>query len=364
MERLILEFVIGFIFVGIIPAIMIGQLQKGAVFSKRILISREIFSVFVLIIFVILSIIKENSEILMGILMGSSLFQLLAISGINKLLIPEDGKKQFSLLHLIQKNRKGFQTMEKQGIVHERSSIHYLIFCIILLLFLSADYLLRKNSNQNILSQMDGGILILLFILFLYTMQKEEEAGVFQKLRLLFQSQREIEEQNRLYEEEKNKVKYFYEKLFCYLILMFFVTIGGIFLIGSLSKIGIEFGISQYSIGLTGIVWSMNLSNILLSIFDNYQKSDRINKNSNRNLLMESDYFEKTANRIVLFFTFILGMAIIIRPINITNYIVYDLIFYAITLLFVWLIKKIDNRLAGSSLTTVYIVFVVSALIR
>lgn len=79
---------------------------------------------------------------------------------------------------------------------------------------------------------------------------------------------------------------------------------------------------------------------------------------------MESDYLEKTANKIILFFTFILGMAVIIRPIIITNYIVYDLIFYATVLLFVWLIRKIDNRLAGSSLTTVYIVFVVSVLIR
>lgn len=364
MERLILEFFLGFILVGIIPAVMIGQLQKGAVFSKRILISREIFSVLVLIIFVILSILKENSDILMGILMGSSLFQLLAMGGISKLLMSEDGKAQFSLLHLLQKNRKKFQTIEKQRTVYERSSIHYLIFCIILLLFLSADYLLRKNSNQNILSQMDGGILILLFILFLYVMKKGEETGVFLKLRLLFQSQWEIEEQNKLYMEEKNKIKYISENVFCYLVLMVIITIGGIFLINSLSKIGIEFAISQYSIGLTGIAWSMNFPNILLSISDNYQKPDNTNQNSGRTFLLESDYFEKSANIIILFFTFILGIAVMIRPIIITNYIVYDLIFYAVVLLFIWLIKKIDNRLVGSSLTTVYIVFIVYVLIR
>lgn len=364
MEKLILEFVLGFILVGIIPAVMIGQLQKGAVFSKKIIISREIFSILVLVIFVILSILKENSEILMGILMGSSLFQLLAIGGINKLLIPEEKKNQFSFIHLLHKNRKEFQTVEKQIIVHERSSIHYLIFCMILLLFLSADYLLRKDSNQNILSQIDGGILILLFILFLYTMQREEGVGVFQRLRLLFQSKWEIEEQNKLCGEEKYKAKYFLEKVFYYFVLIVMITIGGILLIGSLSKIGIEIGISQYSIGLTGIVWSMNFSNILLSIFDNSQKPDIVSHESNENLLLESDYFEKAANKIILFFTFILGTTVIVRPIIITNYIVYDLIFYSIVLLYVWLIKKIDNRLAGSSLTTVYIVFVVSVLIR
>lgn len=363
MERLILEFVLGFLLVGIIPAVIIGQLQKGAVFSKRILINREIFSIFVLIIFVILSILNRNSDILMGILMGDSLFQILAIGGINKLLVPEDGKKQFSLFQLLQKKRKEYQMIERQRTVHERSSIHYLIFCIILLLFLSADYLLRKNSNQNILSKMDGGILILLFILFLYTMQKEED-GVLQKIKLLFQSEWEIEEQNKIYEEEQNKLKYFLEKVCCFLFLLFFVTIGGFFLIKGLSKIGIEFGISQYSIGLTGIVWSMNFSNIVLSIFDNYQKADSIYQNNNRNTMMEDDYFEKAANRIILFFTFVLGTAVMVRPIYITNYIVYDLIFYAVALLFVWLIKKIDNRLAGSGLTTVYIVFVISVLIR
>lgn len=153
---------------------------------------------------------------------------------------------------------------------------------MILLLFLSADYLLRKDSNQNVLSQIDGGILILLFILFLYTTRREDSVGTFQGLKLLFLSKWEIEEQNKLYEEEQNKTKYFLEKIFCYLVLIIMITIGGIFLTGSLSKIGIEFSISQYSIGLTGIVWSMNFSNILLSIFDNYQKPDSINQNSDR----------------------------------------------------------------------------------
>jgi len=345
LEKLILEFVLGFILVGIIPVVMIGQLQRGAVLSKR-MISREIFSVFVVIIFVILSIIKENSDILMGILMGSSLFQLLAIGGINKLLMPEDRKRQFSLLYLLQRNKKDIQTMEKQITVYEKSSIHYLIFCIILLLFLSADYLLRKDSNQNILSQIDGGILILVFILFLYTVLKQEEVGIFEGLRLLFQSKWKIE--ITLY----------------YLAIIVVITFGGVLIIDSLSKVGIEYGISQYSIGLTGIAWSMNFSSVLLSIFDNYQKPDNSNQKSDGNFLIKSDYFENTGNKIIFFFTFLLGIAIMIRPINITDYIVYDLIFYAMVLLFVWFIKKIDNRLAGSSLTTVYIVFVVSVLIR
>lgn len=339
MEKLILEFICGFFLVGIIPAVIIGQLQKGAVLSKRILISREIYSVFVLIIFSVVSILKGNSEILMGILVGNSLFQLLAMGGINRLLTVEDRKKQFSFSHLLQKKKKEFQTAEALfAVSHERSNIHYLIFCIILVLFLSADYLLRKNSNQNVLSQIDGGILILLFILFVYAVRNGEENG--------------------------NKTENLMGKIAVYIILAAITAAGAILLIESLSKIGIEFGISQYSVGLTGIAWSMNFTNILLGILNNYQKADEENQGGNRSLLTESDYFERIANQIIFSFTFLLGIAVIIRPIVITNYIVYDLIFYAVILLFVWLLKKIDNRLAGSSLATVYIVFVVSVLIR
>lgn len=364
MEELIIEFVCGLGLIGIITVIMIRQLQKEAVFSKKNKIYINIFSVLILVLILGLSVMKENSDILMGTLIGSSLFQLLAIGGVNKLNRLEE-KKISSREFLRKKNDIEYE--EEKSKIRYRSNVQYLIFCVIFLLFLSADYLLRGEKIQNMLGRIDGIILILLFVVYLYVMQDGEQKGIIRFLKgHLFKERKE-----KLVEEHNSK-KNLISIIICFLIIGIAIIAGGFLLMESVPKIGIELGITQYVIGVTIMTWCINIPTIISNIIENIQDSDcensfieeyqtqnRISGKENNN-----DFMETVSNKIIFSITFLLGLLVLIRPIRITNYIVYDLIIFGIISLLIQLIEKIDNRLAGSSMATAYIGFIVYILMR
>lgn len=82
-----------------------------------------------------------NTEVAMGAILGSLLFQLLAAQGIGRLFDEEESG------------------LEKKA--------SFLIFASIFLLFLGCDYLLRPGSSSNAYNRIDGILLLLLFVLYL-----------------------------------------------------------------------------------------------------------------------------------------------------------------------------------------------------
>ena len=97
MERVIVEFIGGLFLVGIMPMIM-GQLFNKAVLSKRL--NYNIVFIMTLITVVIWSLINQNSDILIGAVIGSGLFQILVINGVNKLGIQEESIEKITFQYI------------------------------------------------------------------------------------------------------------------------------------------------------------------------------------------------------------------------------------------------------------------------
>ena len=68
--------------------------------------------------------------------------------------------------------------------------------------------------------------------------------------------------------------------------------------------------------------------------------------------------FEEIMRNTIFSITLLLGVAVLIRPIFINTFIIYNLIIFGVAALLVQLAEKIDNRLAGSSMAAVYIGFI------
>lgn len=292
----LLQFIFGICVIGILPVIITKEFQKGNSFFGKLDCENNSIYIITLSNILILFLLYKNIDILLGALLGSSLFQLLAVGGVNELIPPVKRKK------------------ENNG--------QYLVFCMILLLFLSADYLLSKETKNNMLNRIDGGLLLFLFVVYLYFLYRNKK----------------MENKNW-----KGYITYF-------ISLEVVIAFGGYLLVQSIPKIGVALGISQYLTGLTIVSWCVNLSTMILSR----------RKIEEKNIT----YLENAMQTTVFSITFLLGGIVLIHPLVISNYMIYDLILFAVFTLFLQLVQKIDNRLAGSSMVTVYIAFVVYAFVR
>lgn len=292
----LLQFIFGICVIGILPVVITREFQKGNTFFGKLPCDNNSIYFITLSNILILFLVYKNIDILLGTLLGSSLFQLLAVGGVNELILPIKGRK------------------ENNG--------QYLAFCMILLLFLSADYLLSKEIKNNMLNRIDGGLLLFLFVIYCYFLYRN----------------REIEKKNW-----RGYITYFVS-------LEIIIAFGGYLLIQSIPKIGVALGISQYLTGLTIVSWCVNLSTMILS----RKKIEEKNIN----------YLEKAMKSTVFSITLLLGGIVLIHPLVISSYMIYDIILFAIITLLLPLIQKIDNRLAGSSMVTVYIAFIVYAFAR
>ena len=268
----------GIILTGIIPPFLILSEEKK---------DRGLFSV--TIFFVIVSIlIQQNANLLFGILLGSSLFQILVLNGISR----------------ITSDRRYLFTDNYQG-------GKYLIFGIVLLLFLSADYLLTGKTNNNMISRSDGIILIAVYLLFYLSVHR---------------SGRGTEE------KPKRGIKNG--------IIILSIAVGAYFLVAGIGLLAIEISQSQYFMGvLFGGIAANISSGILLSVRRNEP----------------TKYSEQTIENVLLVNTFMIGCTVIIREIRVSQYMIYALMLFALVTIMMEGLKKIDNRLAGSGMVTVYI---------
>ena len=382
MEKEVLEFLGGIFLIGIMP-MMKGQLFNKAVLSKRL--NQNIVFEMILSTVIVWSVINQNSDILIGTIIGSSLFQILVLNGVNKLIIQEEVTTKITFHDMFKREKLRENSIEQENQVKYRSGGQYLIFSVIFLLFLSADYLLKGKYVRNVLNQVDGGILIILFVTYLYLMKDSEKIGIIQKILNKIgkysKDDRLKEERNYVDSklEQKEERKQCYISICMYLLLEMALLLGGFFLVKSVSSIGVSFGISQYGIGLTLMAWCVNISSILLSnnfVYKSNIEKDKLSNRSMNNLKVGQNKFsgqnekrlysnnlnemnfEEIMRNTIFSITLLLGVAVLIRPIFINTFIIYNLIIFGVAALLVQLAEKIDNRLAGSSMAAVYIGFI------
>lgn len=358
MEREIIKYLCGLFLTGIVPPILIRQLQKGAVFSGIIENQRRMLYIVSISSISIISAINKNTEILMGTLIGCAIFQLLGVYGVNKLNAAGNWKEKLPV-----------------------SKIQFLIFCTILLLFLSADYLLRGKAVENIINQVDGGLLIFLFsIYFYFSYIKGEDSALS-----IYKRQYEIwwknhKKNTNKQEQIDNFERYSSRKkriaqIFTYLLLIVIILIGNYFLFEGVSKLGVDLEVSQYCAGLTLMAWSVNLLGILLENMA-WKSEDNVSNRESleiecedgeallRKAAKEEKKIENLIEGIIFSLTFLLGCIALIEPIMTHIYMIYDLIILGIISILFQFISKIDNRLAGSGMEAVYIGFIVYTLMR
>lgn len=293
-----IQLIFGIFLIGIIPVLLTLILRKSNTFFKKVEYNSHLIYNITLTNIVIIFLIYKNTDILLGTFIGSSLFQLLAVGGVNQLTFPEKGK------------------MQGKG--------QYLVFSMIVLLFLSADYLLTGKAANNILNRIDGGVLFFLFLVYLYFVYGRGKTGFRHK-------------------QWKAEIMYF-------LILEIVILLGSYLLVLSIPKIGTTLRISQYLSGLTLVSWCTNLSTILLS---------------RKNVKEQSkNYLERAMEGTVFSMTFLLGIVVLVQPLAISHFMIYDLILFGVISLLLQWVQKIDNRLAGSSMATVYIAFMVYTFLR
>lgn len=303
----------GIIFTGIIPPFLImvlkSTLQEGQNEKKQkdLAIERLLFSITVF--FIIASIlIQQNANLLFGILLGSSLFQLLVLNGISR----------------ITSERRYLFTDNYQG-------GKYLIFVVVLLLFLSADYLLTGRMNNNTISRTDGIILIAVYLVFHFSMHRSSREEK-EKLK------RKVTEKRRAGDNEFFKDR---RKIgIINGIILLSIAVGSYVLTAGIGRLAIEISQSQYFMGVLFGGIAVNISSgILLSIEKNES----------------TEYNKQTVENVLLVNTFLLGCAALIREIRVNQYMVYAFMLFALVTILMEGIKKIDNRLAGSGMVTVYI---------
>lgn len=293
MQRIIL-FITGIFLIGIAPIVITALFQNRNNDFDNVGNKNNFIYFLTLCNLLIFFLLDNNSDILSGTFIGSSLFQLLAVGGVNQ---------------LFYKKREG---MDGKG--------QYLVFCTILLLFLSADYLLTGTIANNMLNRVDGGLLLFVFVLYLFIRIR---GGL------------------KIHLPKMSNILYF--------ICLEIVILPGDYMISqSIPKIGASFGLSQYLVGLTIVSWCVNFSTILLT------------KEKNQ----EMNYLEKIMERIVISITLLLGGIVCIIPLSVSRYMIYDLIVFGIISIALQLVQKIDNRLAASSMATVYIAFIIYVFVR
>ena len=335
MRIAIVEMICGIILTGIIPPFLIlfdknkeqengnkaerehGTEQEDSVMGK-ILFSVTVF-------FVIASILmQQNANLLFGTILGSSLFQLLVLNGISR----------------ITSERKYLFTDNYQG-------GKYLIFVVVLLLFLSADYLLTGKTNNNIISRTDGIILIAVYLVFHFSMHKSRKEN-------LKYERKENKENGKSKEFAKNRRnaenradEYFSKRRrrgIINAIILLVIAAGAYLLTASIGRLAIEISQSQYFMGVLFGGITVNISSgILLSI----ERTE------------STKYSKQTVENVLLVNTFLMGYTVLVREIRVRQYMIYAFILFALASILMEGLKKIDNRLAGSGMVTVYIGIIV-----
>lgn len=252
--------------------------------------------------------IMKNWELLMGIFIGSSIFHLLIEEGIQQIKI-------------------GKNTLNKGS-----NTIKYSIFSSVVLLFVSGDYLLTNKTNGNIISRVDGVVLLAIYLIF-----------VVSKLQVAWRTKRENESSfaETIHSFSGEKIIVFKRVVFI-IILEIITGISAYAAISRAAAIGIKYGFSQYVVGAGLLGWMLQIAPIVL-------------------LLNEKDPEEKSNSRIhevLITITVIMGILAILQPISISLKIIMDIVIFVILEIGLYEIRRVDSKIASSLMATAYVMYV------
>lgn len=317
--QILIEFVFGICLLSVIPIMLfkIKENQNWIILKERGYFLYELTILNAIIFFLF----YQNTEIVLGLIVGSCLFRLLIIGGVWKLIFSKS----------------------KRLIAGQ-----YLVFCTILVLFLSADYLLAGKRVVNCINQVDALLLVLAFVLYIYMVygkewvEKQKERKTQNSIKGSLDSESADQKRNILKKADIKQIAWKY-------ILVELSILVGVYLLGkNIPMIGAAYGISQYSLGITVVSWCINLSGIYLSLFD--QKTEH--------------FMENTIEEIIVCMTLILGVAALVSPIMINQFTIYDLMIFSVIAILMQFSERIDNRLSGSGMITIYIGVILFVCIR
>ena len=264
--------------------------------------------------------LRGNNDIAISNVVGSNFFNLLVVCGVCSMIQP--------------------LPIDRGTLKRE---FPFSIFVEILLLFLSADYLLHGKKTVNYVSRYDGILLLVLFVIFLVVTIRSA----------LSARNNNPSDEDREDGEEQKKPSVF-RCIFYILLGIVAIKYGGDMVVDCASKIAATFGLSQNMIGLTIVAMGTSLPELVTSVVASRKgETDMAVGN-----VVGSNIFN------VLL---ILGISSSIHPIAVAMNNIYDLIFLCIGSILVWAFAfkggKL-NRLHGCGMVSIYVIYMIFVCVR
>lgn len=261
---------------------------------------------------------KGSEGIALGNIIGSNISNTLLILGVSAIIAPLIIKKA---------------TVEKE--------IPFSLLAVTAVGLMAND-LIVDHKFFNELSRIDGYILILFFIIFMYYTFGIRKSGVVEKIQETVHS--EVKEQNM------------YLSVGFVLFGLLFLGVGGKLIVDSGVKIATYFGMSEALVGLTIIAIGTSLPELAASAVSAYKgKTDMAMGN-----VVGSNIFN---------LLWVLGVSSLIRPIQFDPLLVTDiLVLFFITILLVILIfvgkKHVLSKIEGIVLLGLYVSYIIFLIFR
>lgn len=272
-----------------------------------------------------------KNEIAVSNVIGSNMFNLLVIGGICAII--QGMKVDSSML------KRDFPFAIGAGVILLFMSLDKVIDKTIGI----GDFTLTGRETTGAIGRIDGIILLILFIIFLYLLVR----NTLRARKATAKSQGGIE-------TEEIKVMSVPKSILYIVGGAIAIVIGGQLVVDSSSEIATSFGLSQTLIGLTIVAVGTSLPELVTSLV-------AIKKGENDLAL------GNIVGSCIFNILFVLAISSICNPVGVTMVNVYDLIFLAITSLFMYgcaASRKNVNRAEGIVLFLAYIAYMVYAVMR
>lgn len=255
--------------------------------------------------------LKGQNDIAMGNVIGSNIFNTLVVVG---------GCAMIKPLHV------------ENSIL--KKDFPFSILVTVALFILGADVFFYGNIG-NVLSRSDGLVLILFFVIFIYSM-----------ISSALKSEKKEEEQPPKYSLGKG--------ILIALIGIVGIIVGGQLVVNSASDIAISFGLSETLVGLTIVAVGTSLPELVTSLV--------AAKKGDSDIAMGNVVGSNIFNILL-----VLALSASIHPINVNILCIYDLIILLgisiLTYIFAWT-KRSVGRVEGGILVVLYILYMIYIIMR
>ena len=257
--------------------------------------------------------LQGNNDIAIGNVVGSNIFNLLAVVGVASIIYP--------------------LSVKKSTIIKE---FPFAILSALVLWVLSHDIILQGYS-KNFLSKADGLILLALFGIFMYYLIE---------MALTSKEEMDIEEGKKNITVSKAIV--------LSLIGLVGIILGGKWVVDSASVIAVNWGMSENLVGLTIVAVGTSLPEFVTSVVAATKKESDIAIGN----VLGSNLFN---------IFFILGTSAIISPVAVNSIVFFDMIFMLIVTVITFILagtRRTINKPEGILLVLMYIGYMAYILIR